>query len=229
VVKSRPLLAHSFCSRAVLGVPPHATRAQIRARYFELAKATHPDTNPEVDAGAFLQIQAAFEELLAAQPEGQQRAPTAANAAARGGGPSAQRRERPTSPRSTTQRRPPTYADILCQRLSHDPPSYSNVWADIMEKKEFEVSAAVACALFRAAASAGGGVPAAMDIFHEAQAKRMLSRDARTASLVVLLTLCEEAGAMDTTMELCDLITEDDRTPEVLAALSSSFSCGIHG
>ena len=91
------------------------------------------------------------------------------------------------------------------------------------------MSATIACALFKAAAEAGGGMPAALAIFREAQAQHVLTREARTASIVSLLTLCGEAGEMDSTFAVVDMITEEDRTPEVLAALSSTFSCGIHG
>lgn len=222
-------LRRSYCARATLGVPAHATRAAIRSRYFELAKQTHPDSNPEAPEGAFLAIQQAFEELLAEEASvGAQRAPgTAASAAARGGTRGPQQQARPP-PRRPAAARPPTLGEILCQRLEEEPGAHGEVWSDILQRK-LELSSSITSSLFKACAKSAGGLPAALAILREAETEHRMTAEVRTCSLVTLLALCEAEGAMDVTMELVDMIREEDRTPEVLAALSSFFSCGIHG
>ena len=67
-------------------------------------------------------------------------------------------------------------------------------------------------------------MPAAVLILREAQAQELLTREVRSSTIVSLLTLCKEEGAMESTFEVVDMITDDDRTEEVLAALSSTFS-----
>ena len=90
-------------------------------------------------------------------------------------------------------------------------------------------SSSITSSLFKACAKSAGGLPAALAILREAETEHRMTAEVRTCSLVTLLALCEAEGAMDVTMELVDMIREEDRTPEVLAALSSFFSCGIHG
>ena len=90
-------------------------------------------------------------------------------------------------------------------------------------------ASSITSSLFKACAKSAGGLPAALAILREAETAHRMTAEVRTCSLVTLLALCEAEGAMDVTMELVDMIREEDRTPEVLAALSSFFSCGIHG
>ena len=219
------VLRRALCARATLGVPVGATRAAIRARYYELAKQTHPDvcqdghSDGEAD---FLAMQAAFEELMA---ESSRAAPTtAANSAARGGGaaqPQAQRRQPPRAP----ARAAPSLGEILVQRLEHEPSAYREVWAEILERR-LALSATITCALFRACAASGDGMPAALSILRESEAEQALPQAVRSASLVALLTLCREEGAMsDATFEVVEMLTDEDRAdPEVFGALASTFS-----
>ena len=46
---------------------------------------------------------------------------------------------------------------------------------------------------------------------------------ARSEALVSLLAWCKE-DELDCTFDVCDEIGDDDKTPEVLAALSATFS-----
>ena len=47
---------------AVLGVPPGASEAELRAAYRKQAAATHPDRSPD-GAEAFIRVQAAYRVL----------------------------------------------------------------------------------------------------------------------------------------------------------------------
>ena len=221
-------LRRCFCARAILAVPINATKQQIRARYFDLAKQTHPDLHPDAPAEDFLAIQEAFEELMsAASAPSQQQASTSASSAARGGAPKYYGPRKGGVARAG-KLRPPTLGEILCQRLDDEPGAHDDVWADILSQR-LEVTVDVTQSLFRACAASAGGPPAALAIFHQMAHEAMLTPEVRVCGLVSLLTICEAAGDMDTTMAVVDQITEADRTPEVLAALSSTFSCGIHG
>lgn len=51
-------------ARRILGLPKGATLDEIRARFYERAKVTHPDATGTSDATEFLQARAAFETLL---------------------------------------------------------------------------------------------------------------------------------------------------------------------
>ena len=214
------LFRRTLCARATLGVPVGATRAAIRLKYFELAKETHPDTNPDAEPGDFLAVQQAFEELMAA-PTAPQRVTTAANKAARGS--AAQPPPRRSGSARPAGARPLSLGEILCQRLEEEPTAYRDVWDDIVGRK-LEVNANITCAIFKACAASGAGMPAAVLILREAQAQELLTREVRSSTIVSLLTLCKEEGAMESTFEVVDMITDDDRTEEVLAALSSTFS-----
>ena len=119
--------------------------------------------------------------------------------------------------------RMPTLGEILCRRLDSEPNAYGAVWEDISSQR-LVVSANMTCALFKACAVSGDGMPAALRLLREMQDQQVLTPEVRASSIVSLLTLCKEEGAMETTFEVVDMITDADRTPEVLAALSSTFS-----
>jgi hypothetical protein len=119
--------------------------------------------------------------------------------------------------------RPPTLGEILCQRLADEPHAFGEVWTDTLERN-LAVTSAMTTALFKACAASGAGMPAALDIFRQATARNLLTAEVRTCSLVSLLTLCKEDN-LETTFEVVDLITDEDKQdPEVFAALSSTFS-----
>ena len=176
---------------------------------------------------AFLKVQQAYEELMAPPRTivSARGTATSQSSAARGGGggssssSSGSQRQR-APPRPSV--RPPTIGEILCRRLEDDPTAYEEIWKDTLER-QLGVTANMTCAIFKACAVSGAGMPAALAIFREAAHAGVLTQEVRTASLVSLLTLCKEQD-LDTTFVVVDEITDADRTPEVLAALSSAFS-----
>ena len=146
----------------VLGVPIGASKQHIKLAYYELAKATHPDAQPvaseqqQSDGSsheAFLKIQQAFEELMAANGPGQAVSgvsTTSKSAAARGNDSRSSRAA--GAPRRG--QRPMTLAEILCRRLDDEPgvDGALRIWADILEQR-LQVTDRVASALFRECAS----------------------------------------------------------------------------
>ena len=66
-------------------------------------------------------------------------------------------------------------------------------------------------------------MPEALRILRDATARGLLPQDVRSSALVSLLTRCKEEE-LDVTFEVVDEIREEDRTPEVLTALSATFS-----
>ena len=233
IVARRSLGRRSLCAAAdawsVFALPANSSKSAIRLRYLELAKETHPDANPDAPEGAFLTVQQAFEELMAAAANpsasggGGGGSNTSRSSAARGGGPGRPGARRAAAPLRTATPRPPTLGEILCGRLEYEPSAYGEVWEDVMAKR-LEVTAAITCAIFKACARSGAGMPAALAILRDAQHRAVMTPDVRATSIASLLTLCKEEGAMDATFEVVDMITDEDRTPEVLAALSSTFS-----
>ena len=218
-----PLLrfsARHFCARALF--PSNATKAELRAKYYELAKMTHPDSREDNCAEEFLAVQRAFEELMT--EVGKRPATTSASSAARGGTAAASQTSRKGRPAARPfAGQPPTLGEVLCERLKHDPAAYGEVWTDVLERR-LDVSSAMTCAIFKACAASGAGMSAALEVFQEATAEQMLTAQVRTSSLVSLLTLCKEEN-LDVTFEVVELITDEDKQdPELFAALSSTFS-----
>ena len=220
--------AHRGLSRRaeqILGVPAGASRAVLRERYYQLAKETHPDTaTAGADGASFVAVRAAFEELLEASASSPV-ARTAPNTAARGGA-SQWASSPPRAHASAGSSGGPSLGEVLCERLREEPEAARVVWEDLRSRR-LRVSPAMADALFRACARAhadtSDGMRAALGILREATALGMVTHEVRADALVSLLTWCKE-DELDCTFEVCDEIGEDDRTPEVLAALSATFS-----
>ena len=161
----------------VLGLKPGASRQQIKARYYELAKLTHPDCRPdeaEDDPAqpTFLEVLAAFEDLMEggrAGGVGEGGAPrTSANHAARGGSKSDRRTG---ESQAGLSRRRKTLGEVLCEELEEDAHAIERVWADIKERN-LAVHETMIDALFRACGrvhrDSGGGLAAALAILRDA-------------------------------------------------------------
>ena len=158
-----PLLRHLSSSASaydVLGLPIGSSSSDVKKRYYQLAKETHPDTMPaatEVDEATsadslkrFLAVQGAFEVLMEELKHANKAQPTSKNAAARGSG------TRPSRAGSAPRpgERPLSLAEILCQRLDDEPgvDGVLRIWAEIMEQR-LQVTERVANALFRECAA----------------------------------------------------------------------------
>ena len=199
------------------------TKSQIKARYYELAKLHHPDANHATDSDVtsrradFLMVQAAFESLmLEADQRSEGAAATSAQNASRGAA-----RGRPIRTRARrTSARERTLGEVLCEGC--EPEAVESVWRDVLERK-LVVSAAMTNDLFKACAG-GGGAALALRILREASDHDLMTAEVRTASIVSLLSWCKEEELSDSTFAVVAEIRDEDRTPEVLAALSSTFS-----
>lgn len=208
----------SLPAHSVLSLPTSASKAAIKLRYLELAKETHPDANPDAPEGAFLAVQTAFEELMAAPTVTS--SGSSSSSRARGGGPPVRRAG--AQPRPATARAP-TLGEILCSRLEDDPSAYRAVWDDILGER-LEVTATMTCTIFKACAKSGDGMSAALAIFVEAQQREVMTPAVRATSIASALTFCKEEVTTEATYAFVDMITDEDRTSEVLDALSSTFS-----
>jgi hypothetical protein len=210
---------------AVMGLKEDATRQAVKARYYELAKLTHPDVAGDAAPSgqpAFLEVQDAFEQLLAALAE-RADAATAPGSAARGGA-SPRRR---AGARQTARRR--TLAEVLCERLTEEPGAHAEVWADIVER-ELPVVGGVLDSLFRACAASGAGLPAGIDILRDAQRLDLLSRSVRLAAHVSLIKWCkEDKQSFETIWKEIPAADKEDRELRETVAYANMLYSGVDG
>ena len=214
----RALCTDHAAAARLYGLGAGASQSQIRERFLALAKSTHPDAQPAGSdcTAAFLEVRTAFDTLIAAAARDAPGATSRASAA-RGGGGSWGRSKSSVRWQPVRER---SLGEVLCEPLRQEPALRVSVWADI-RSRELELTGAMADALFRACALDGGGMPAALQILREGRG--LMTPAARTEALCSLLTWCKE-DELDTTFEVCDEIRDEDKTPAVLAALSSTFS-----
>ena len=150
----------SAAAYGVLGLPIGSSSSDVKKRYYQLAKETHPDTMSsatEVDEEAsadslkkFLAVQGAFE-LLMEELKNASKQSTGATTTARGSGTRPSRASGAPRPGE----RPKSLAEILCERLDDEPgvDGVLRIWAEIMEQR-LQVTERVANALFRECAAA---------------------------------------------------------------------------
>eukprot|EP00966_Prymnesium_polylepis_P188831 4375225-Prymnesium_polylepis.1 len=191
----------------VLGIPAGSSKLQIKAAYYDLARRTHPDTRSDgaeaPDASAFLEVQAAFEELISSQGSASAAPTTAANHAARGGA-ATQRPSQRRGPRASTKVR--SLGEVLCDRLAEEPEQVHSLWCKIVER-ELAVNAYMTDAIFRACARGGFAMPTALSILREGTRRGLLSQSVRSAAITSILCHCKEAD-LDVTFQLVDEITD---------------------
>ena len=111
---------------------------------------------------------------------------------------------------------------MLCDSLVDEPEQVQVLWAEIIERK-LAINAHMTDSIFRACGTSGLGMSVALAMLREGTRLGLLSQTVRSASIVSILCYCKEAD-LDVTFQLVDEITDEERTPEVLAALSSTFS-----
>ena len=205
---------------AVLGLSIGASEREIKLRYYELAKQTHPDAmGGDGSAASFLAVQDAFSQLM-------NKATTRGAEAKRGATTGTRRAAGPAAGAKVYQAKPPTLGEVLCARLASEPEAAAIVWEDIKSGR-YEVTTKMSDMLFKACAThlpGTGGMRNALAILRDGTALGMFPPSVRATAIVSLLTWCKEQEELDATFEVVDEIRDEDRTPEVLAALSSTFS-----
>jgi|EP00908_Phaeocystis_cordata_P017562 hypothetical protein len=196
------------CPWAVLGLPPGSEKPKIKARFYELAKQTHPDVAPAATAEdaedaaeaspKFVEILAAFESLM--------------DGSAGGGGGSAGSSSGPASNRSSRDftggfgfrrgaqgvrvNREPTLGEVLCVRLREEPGATLEVWADV-KARALDVNEWMMEELFRACGSVEGtkhglGLDAALDILRDSKRLGLLTPHRQQAACISLIKWCKE-------------------------------------
>ena len=203
----------------VLGLQLGATSSEIKRAYYELALRTHPDARVGKDQGTacFVEVQEAFATLMDAAAS---RSNAAASGSRTGVRAAAGRPAAAARPGAT----PPTLGEILCARLTDEPSAAPLVWADI-KAGQYDVTPKMMDSLFKAVATHSPGSPGmreALAMLRDATSLGVLSASVRASAIVSLLTWCKEEE-LDVTFEMVDEVQDSDRTPEVLAALNSTF------
>jgi hypothetical protein len=215
------------CTQAwdVLGLPPNTPRKDVKARFYELAKQTHPDTmtcSSEPDAegtSAFVEVLAAFELLMQqpTSPDGTISTTTAPSAAARGTGGS--RRKSQPARATAKAAAPPSLGEILCDRLNEEPSAVPEVWDEIVAE-QVEVRTSMMEAIFRACGSrGGGGLSQALEILRDAQRRGLLGVSApKEAAAISIIKWCKEDSS--SFARIMSELEESERTPEVRETLA---------
>ncbi len=183
----------------ILGLEPGATPRDIKMRYYDLAKRTHPDVlaqqqkaaeaapkpvgpvvasfttgvldeRVEVTAVPFLEVQAAYDALMQAEEE-----------AGDDG-----KRKRGTAP-GARPARARSIGEVLCDRLKDEPEAMVELWSELKHQR-IVVTASMADTIVKACAqSGGGGIEMARAILREGTALSIISQDVRGATLISLL------------------------------------------
>ncbi|KAL1504354.1 hypothetical protein AB1Y20_010760 [Prymnesium parvum] len=215
----------------LLGLPPGASRQAIKARYYELAKLTHPDSRAAADDARaaelppFAQVHAAFEELMAGAggaAEGQGVPRTSPNHAARGGGGGGGVRGARGGGGGGPTARPKTLGEVLVEQLEEDPGAVGRVWGDIKARR-LAVNGTVLDALFRACGrghTEGGGLAGALAILRDATAQGLLTPEVRHAGLVSLIKWCKEDG--QSFGLIYNELTESEKSSDVLEMIGNA-------
>lgn len=218
-------------SYEVLGLPGGASLREVKQRYFDLAKQTHPDAvrakeseeSADIsDLPTFIEVITAFEVLEehAASASACASSGTAANAAARGGEGSASGRK---SRVARTVARARSLGEVLCDRLNDEPELARQVWDEIRSRK-LRIEPVTLDRLFEACARASaqqdgdGGLPTALAIMREASQDGLLTTSLREAALVSVIKWCKRDRS--SFEEIYASIDDADRTASTMETIS---------
>ena len=147
---------HSPCPWRTLGLEQGASRGQIKRRYFELAKQTHPDTQAEDEAISFLAVFAAYEKLVALEastrtPAGDGRSWQPSGQPSSTGTCQGASRKFQQPRRGRVVHREKTRGEFLCHQLEKDPHAAPQLWETICSwQQPMEVTSAMLEELFKA-------------------------------------------------------------------------------
>jgi hypothetical protein len=217
-------------SYEVLGLRGGSSFREVKQRYFELAKLTHPDAARSkedeelTDASnlpTFIEVITAFEVLEEhASSASECASGTAANTAARGGEGSASVRK---SRVARTAARARSLGEVLCDRLIDEPELAKQVWGEIRSRK-LRIEPVTLDRLFEACARASaqregdGGLPIALAIMREASQDGLLTTSLREAALVSVIKWCKRDRS--SFEEIYSSIDEVDRTASTMETIS---------
>ena len=145
---------HSPCAWSTLGLKQGASRGQIKRRYFELAKQTHPDTQAQDEAVSFLAVFAAYEKLITQLDVTRTPAGAASGQASSAGTCQAASRKTQPQRRGRVVHREKTRGEVLCHRLLDDPHAALQLWETICSwQQPMEVTSAMLEELFKVSVS----------------------------------------------------------------------------
>ena len=218
------LLSRHLCSSntakawATLDLEPGADRSQIKKRFYELAKQTHPDVAAAEESASssselsFLDIHAAFEILMHEDEERERLGGTKTSAAGAARGGSRSRRSR--RPGAKVVERERSLGELLCDRLEEEPSAAREVWDDLV-RDQLRVTEAALEAIFRAcgAKDGGGGLAVALEILRDARERELLTRATREAAIIFIIKWCKEDSS--SFARIMGELEEADKTREV--------------
>ena len=243
VVMARSISSMPRSPWTVLDIPAGSSKAQIKRRFYELAKQTHPDTAmpplmqhlgtattaPRFESPAekefvsFLEIREAYEVLLGGQVPPPPAAPSTSspNAAARGctGSPGASARR--TTPMGRVVTRQKTRGDFMCDRLRAEPRAAIEVWRDIVAE-QLAVTQSMLEELARACGARGGwGLDGALYILRNGTSQGLLSPQQREVS-----RRASPARAMSLRLPRPPMVTHMSPPADATAATAATLVCG---
>lgn len=221
----------------IMELHPGATTKQIKKRFYELAKSTHPDVHQgakvqqapsagpviqsfdegvisaDVDPVArFLEVQSAYETLMEAAETG----------ALSGGG-----KKKESGPKARAK----TLGEVLCDRLAEEPEEVESVWEDIKAQK-LSVSVPMIDAIYKAVEYQGRaeekrGMGTGLHLLLEGWELGLVSQTVRSAAMVHLLTGWKNANEDYIINVVVEHVTDADReSTAVMAAIGSVFCAG---
>ena len=239
----------------LLGLQPEASKKEIKMRYYDLAKRTHPDViareakEAAEKAAANLQAKSVSYNTGVLEEDYSKNANHATTTVVPflevqaaydalmnddGSGLDKRPAKRPGAAGNQRER---TLGEVLCDRLKEEPEMHQELWEEILRDK-MRVTEPMLDALFKAARRAAkpgdsGQLDAARSgqrIIIDGTWAGVLSIDARCSAYCSLLAWCteDEEALGDLALEIVEQINDEDRahSPAVMAAIGAVFCSG---